>query len=182
MSSSDTPSFHHARRRLVALSGLAAAAVTASGTPGRAEGSGAQRSAKGLGMPWEDEYGYAQSVKVGDTIHLSGQLSHNDSGEIVAPAPIDADGKVADFSNMGAQMEQTYANCAKLLAQYGLTMENVVQEVIYVLDMDAAFKVAGPVRKKAFGSQKPAVASTILVTPRLAFPSQLIEISMIAVA
>ena len=61
-------------------------------------------------------------------------------------------------------------------------MENVAQETIYVLDMDAAFKVAGPVRKKAYGSSKPDVTSTILVTPRLAFPDQLIEISMVAIA
>ena len=27
-------------------------------------------------VPWEDAYGYAQAIKVGDTIHVSGQLSH----------------------------------------------------------------------------------------------------------
>ena len=27
---------------------------------------------KGLGMPWEAEYGYAQAVKAGDTIYVSG--------------------------------------------------------------------------------------------------------------
>lgn len=34
-------------------------------------------------MPWEKEYGYAQAVKVGDTIYVSGQVSHDDSGNIV---------------------------------------------------------------------------------------------------
>jgi hypothetical protein len=33
-----------------------------------------------LGMPWEEQYGYAQAVKVGDTIYLSGQVSHDDEG------------------------------------------------------------------------------------------------------
>jgi hypothetical protein len=28
------------------------------------------KEAKSLGMPWEHEYGYAQGVKVGDTIYL----------------------------------------------------------------------------------------------------------------
>lgn len=51
-----------------------------------------------------------------------------------------------------------------------------MEEVLYVTDMDAAFAVAGPVRKEAYGSAQPAVASTILVTPRLALPQQLIEI------
>jgi hypothetical protein len=45
--------------------------------------------------------------------------------------------------------------------------------------MDAAFAVAGSVRAEAYGG-RPAVSSTILVTPRLAFPEQLIEIKVIA--
>jgi enamine deaminase RidA (YjgF/YER057c/UK114 family) len=26
-------------------------------------------------MPWEEEYGYSQAVKVGDTIYIAGQVS-----------------------------------------------------------------------------------------------------------
>ena len=77
-------------------------------------------------------------------------------------------------------MRQRYANGAKILGQYGATLDNVVEEVLYVTDMDAAFTAAGPVRKEAYGSEKPDVASTILVTPRLALPPQLIEIKFIA--
>jgi enamine deaminase RidA (YjgF/YER057c/UK114 family) len=58
-------------------------------------------------------------------------------------------------------------------------LDNVVEEVLYVTDMDAAFAVAGEVRAAAYGGP-PVVASTILVTPRLAFPDQLIEIKFIA--
>lgn len=167
------------RRSIFGVSALVAAALTVPVSPAASQTQN-RKVVKNFGVPWEDAYGYAQAVKVGATIHISGQLSHNNEGEMVAPAPVDEGGKVSDFSNMGAQMEQSYANCAMVLAAYGLTLDNVVQETIYVLDMDAAFKVAGPVRKKAFGSPKPEVASTILVTPRLAFPGQLIEISMIA--
>ncbi len=49
-------------------------------------------------MPWEDQYGYAQAVKVGDTIYVSGQLSHDDQGNMVAPAPLDDRGKIRDHS------------------------------------------------------------------------------------
>jgi enamine deaminase RidA (YjgF/YER057c/UK114 family) len=80
---------------------------------------------------------------------------------------------------MGPQMAQSYANIAKVLAVHGLTMDAIVEEVLYVTDMDAAFAVAGDVRKQAYGGM-PQVASTILVTPRLAFPDQLIEIKVIA--
>jgi hypothetical protein len=56
----------------------------------------------------------------------------------------------------------------------------VVEEVLYVTNMEKAFAVAGPVRKEAYRSETPQVASTILVTPRLALPTQLIEIKLIA--
>jgi hypothetical protein len=67
-------------------------------------------------------------------------------------------------------MAQCYANARNVLAQYGATLDNVVEEVLYVTDMDTAFAVAGAVRAEAYGG-RPVVASTILVTPRLAFPS-----------
>jgi hypothetical protein len=40
-------------------------------------------------MPWEDQYGYAQAVKVDDTIYVLGQLSHDDQGNMVGAAPLD---------------------------------------------------------------------------------------------
>lgn len=139
-----------------------------------------KKDCKGHGMPWEDLYGYAQAVRVGETIYVSGQLSHDDEGNIVGPAPLDDDGKILDHSNMEIQMRQTYVNARKILEQYDATLDNVVEEVIYVTHMDAAFAVAGTVRKEAYGSDKPQVASTILQTPRLALPPQLIEIKLIA--
>lgn len=139
-----------------------------------------EKETKGMGMPWEDAYGYAQAVKVGDTIYVSGQLSHDAEGNIVGAPPLDDKGRILDHSNMEIQMRQTYENAKKLLARFDATLDNVVEEVLYVTDMDAAFAVAGSVRKQAYGSDKPDVASTILVTPRLALPSQLVEIKFIA--
>jgi enamine deaminase RidA (YjgF/YER057c/UK114 family) len=138
------------------------------------------KDVKSMGMPWEDAYGYAQGVKVGDTIYVSGQLSHDSDGNIVGAPPLDDQGRILDHSNMEIQMRQTYENAKKLLDSFGATLDNVVEEVLYVTDMDAAFAVAGSVRKAAYGSDKPDVASTILVTPRLALPSQLVEIKFIA--
>jgi len=138
------------------------------------------KDVKGMGMPWEDAYGYAQAVKVGDTIYVSGQLSHDAEGNIVGAPPLDDKGRILDHSNMEIQMRQTYENAKTLLARFDATLDNVVEEVLYVTDMDAAFAVAGTVRKQAYGSDKPDVASTILVTPRLALPSQLVEIKFIA--
>ena len=133
-----------------------------------------------FGMPWEGGYGYVQAVKVDDTIYVSGQLSHDEEGNIVGAAPLDDQGNIRDHSNMEIQMRQTYANAKRILAEFGATLDNVIEEVVYVTDMDKALAAAGPVRKEAYGSQTPQVASTILVTPRLAFPTQLIEVKFIA--
>lgn len=120
-----------------------------------------------LGMPWEQEYGYSQAVKVGDTIYLSGQVSHDDTGNIVG------------LGDMEAQMRQAYANVQKMLAQYGATMANLVDEVLFVTDMEAAFAAAVACRQEVF-SGTPVVASTIVQIQRLAFPELLIEIKCVA--
>jgi 2-iminobutanoate/2-iminopropanoate deaminase len=125
------------------------------------------KETKSLGMPWEKEYGYAQAVKVGDTIYLSGQVSHDDRGNIVGPR------------DMETQMRQAYANIQKVLAQYGATMDNVVDEVLFVTDMDTAFAAAVKCRQEVF-SGTPVVASTIVQIQRLAFPELLIEIRCVA--
>ena len=132
-----------------------------------------------FGVPWESAYGYVQAIRSGDTVYLSGQLA-NRGAELVAPAPVDASGAVTDFSGMGDQMRQTYLNADELLKRYGGSLGNVVEEVLYVLDMAAAFEVAGPVRKSAYGREDPQVASTIVEVSRLAFPEQLLEIKFVA--
>jgi enamine deaminase RidA (YjgF/YER057c/UK114 family) len=133
-----------------------------------------------FGLPWEEAYGYAQAVRVGDTLYVSGQLSHDGDGNLVAPAPLDAQGRIRDHGNMEAQMRQIYVNAGKVLGRFGATLADVVEEVLYVTDMDSAFAAAGPVRKAAYGTDRPAVASTILTTSRLALPEQLIEIKFVA--
>ncbi|MEN7531459.1 MULTISPECIES: Rid family hydrolase [unclassified Cupriavidus] len=133
------------------------------------------------GVPWEDAYGYAQAVQVGNDIYVSGQLSHDSHGNLIAPAALDANGKPSDFSTMEAQMRATYENLATLLGRFGATLDNVVEETVYVLDVDAAFAVAGKVRKAAYGTERPQCASNLIGVSRLAMPPQLIEIACKAV-
>ncbi|MBV4491045.1 RidA family protein [Pseudomonas oryzicola] len=133
------------------------------------------------GVPWEDAYGYPQARRVGNEIHVSGQFNHDQDGNLVAPAPLDTDGRPSDFSAMGEQMRASYANIAKLLALYGATLQDVVEETLYVLDMDAAFAVVGKVRKAAYGTERPQCASNIIGVSRLAQRPQLIEIACKAV-
>jgi enamine deaminase RidA (YjgF/YER057c/UK114 family) len=89
---------------------------------------------------------------------------------------VDENGAVTDFSAMEEQMKRSYVNAAELLQRYGASLD----EVLYVHDVDAAFAVAGDVRKAAYGREDPQVASTLVGTTRLAFPEQLVEIKLIA--
>lgn len=132
-----------------------------------------------FGVRWEGEYGYVQAVQHGDTIYISGQLA-NKGNELLHPAPLDDNGKPADFSTMADQMRQTYVNAEELLGRFGASLDNVVEEVLYVLDVDAAYEAAGPIRKAAYKREDPQVASTLVGVSRLAFPAQVIEIKFIA--
>jgi enamine deaminase RidA (YjgF/YER057c/UK114 family) len=134
-----------------------------------------------FGVPAEDDYGYAQAIKIGNTIYVSGQLSQDDKGAMIAPAALDEFGKPANFSMMEEQMRVTYANAAEILAHFGATLDHVVEETLYVLDVDAAFAAAGKVRKEAYATAWPRCASNLIGVSRLAFPEQLIEIVFRAV-
>src|SRR5262245_37888015 len=120
-----------------------------------------------LGMPWEDEYGYSQAVKVGDTIFVAGQVSHDETGNILG------------VGDMTVQMREAYANIEKVLARYDATMDNLVDEVLYVTDMEAAYDAAVKVRRDVFAGF-PRVSSTIVEIKRLAFPQLMIEIKAVA--
>lgn len=123
------------------------------------------KESKSLGMPWEQEFAYSQAVKVGDTIYIAGQISHDENGDTVG------------IGDMEAQMRRCYANIGTLLAQYGATMDNIVDEVMFVIDMEAAL-AAAPCRKEIFPGT--GVALTAVQVGKLAFPDLLIEIKCVA--
>jgi 2-iminobutanoate/2-iminopropanoate deaminase len=125
-----------------------------------------KKEAKSFGMPWEKEYGYSQAVKVDNTVYVSGQVSHDDKGNIVGRG------------DMEMQVRQAYANIEKVLAQYGATMDNIVEEVLFVTDMETAFAARVKCKQEVF-SGNPVLASTIVQIQRLAFPELLVEIRCI---
>lgn len=126
-----------------------------------------EKKTENFGVPWEAGYGYQQATRVGDTIYLSGQVSHDDEGNIVGEG------------DLPAQMAQAYRNVKALLARYGATMDNIVDEVLFVTDMEAAMAAAGDVRTQAFGGS-PVTSSTIVQIQALALPAFMIEIKCVA--
>jgi 2-iminobutanoate/2-iminopropanoate deaminase len=74
---------------------------------------------------------------------------------------------------------QVYANIWKVLAQYDATMDNIVDEILFVTYMNTAFAAAVKCRDDVFFGT-PVVASTIVQIQRLAFPELMIEIKCVA--
>jgi enamine deaminase RidA (YjgF/YER057c/UK114 family) len=120
-----------------------------------------------MGVPWESGYGYSQAVKVNDTIYVSGQVDHDETGKILNP------------DDMEGQMRQAYANVGRVLAHFGATMENVVDEILFVVDMESAMKARGRLKDEVFG-QSILPAATIVQIQRLALTGFMVEIRIVA--
>ncbi|AFY53325.1 putative translation initiation inhibitor, yjgF family [Rivularia sp. PCC 7116] len=126
------------------------------------------KEAKYLGLHIEEEFGYAQAVKVNDTIYLSGQVS------------LDNEGNVVGIGDMETQVRQAYTNIKKLLAQYNASIENVVDEVIFITDMEAVSTAEVIKCRREMYSGNPVVASTVIEISRLGFPELMVEIKCVA--
>ncbi len=111
----------------------------------------------------EKEYGYTHAVKIGDDLKISGAVSMNDSGMIVAPG------------NMEQQMKNCYSDLEKILQHYGYTYDDVVAENVYTTNMQEFIKVSG-FRNSIYKKQFP--TGTWLEVKGLAVAGQLIEIDM----
>jgi 2-iminobutanoate/2-iminopropanoate deaminase len=79
---------------------------------------------------------------------------------------------------MEVQMRQAYANIQKVLAQYGATIDNIVDELLFVTDMDAAFAARVKYRQEVF-SDNPVLVSTTVQIQRIPFPELMVEIRCI---
>ena len=111
----------------------------------------------------EKDYGYSHAVKIGDDLKISGAVSMNDSGIIVAPG------------NMEQQMKNCYSDLEKILKHYGYTYDDVVAENVYTTNMADFIKVSG-FRNSIYKKQFP--TGTWLEVKGLALDKQLIEIDM----
>ena len=128
---------------------------------------GVDMEVTGFGMPWEKDFNYSQGLKVGDTIYLSGQINH------------DADGNLVGIGDMEAQIRQAYANVATVLEHYGATLAKVVEDVVFVTDIDAAMVSVPIVRRDLFAGTAPCTLTMVQVS-RLSFPETLVEIKCTA--
>ena len=110
-----------------------------------------------LDQAGEDQVGYAQSVRVGSTIYISGS--------------------VGDGSDMRTQLRQAYQSIDKSLTNYGATFQNVVKENIFTTDLDEMIKQKN-VRGEFYQGDWPA-ASWVGVQS-LYVPALLVQVEVIA--
>jgi 2-iminobutanoate/2-iminopropanoate deaminase len=111
-------------------------------------------------------FGFSQAIRVGPTLYISGQLSHDVEARFVGEG---------DFER---QVRTTFANLDKVLEAYGARREQVVQTTVYVRDLRRHFDAIAGLHAEYFGNHRP--TSTLLGVVDLALPEQLVE--MVAVA
>lgn len=107
--------------------------------------------------------GLPRAIKAGDTIYVSGTTAF---AEGRTPPP-----------DMAGQMRATYANIAEALAHFGATLADVVEQTVFVTDIDAAL-AARHVRAEVYGEALP-TSATIGVTA-LGRPELMVEIKVTA--
>lgn len=106
----------------------------------------------------EKEWTYAQAVRVGNTVYLSGTTGRG--------------------ATMAEQIKSAYERIRRTLEHFGAGFEDVVKETVFTTDIEA-LKAARDSRAAFYGRHTP--ASSWIGIDRLFVPSTLIEIEVIAV-
>ena len=117
----------------------------------------------------EKGFCYAQAVKAGNTLYISGCVSW------------DAEGNIIGEGDMTAQVIAVYTDLEETLAAHGATFVNVVKENVFTTDMEA-LEEHNTERMKFYqkaGSAPP--ASTWIGCTCLAAPGLMLEIEVIAI-
>ncbi len=111
-------------------------------------------------------HGLAQAVRVGKMIYLAGVTAYRDG------APPEPD--------MEAQMRAAYARIAAILDHFGASLADVVEQTVFVTDMDAALR-ARHVRLEVYGAAGDTFpASATVEVSRLGRPGLMVEIKVSA--
>ena len=122
----------------------------------------AARETHTFGNFMEEAWGFAEGVKVGDTVYVSGQTGYDENFQIAV-------------GDMDAQMRQAYATIAVVLDRLGASMADVVDETLFVTDVMAAATCGLSGRTEAYGGP-PRVASTLVEVQALGSPDMMVEI------
>jgi 2-iminobutanoate/2-iminopropanoate deaminase len=115
---------------------------------------------------YEKDFGFSQAVLIDKTLYISGSVSADQSGRLVAPG------------DMAGQMRAAYSNIQRTLAAHGADFDEVVKETIFTTDMEALLK-ASDLRFEYYAKERLPTTSWVQVQ-RLVDPGFLVEIEVIA--
>ena len=105
----------------------------------------------------EDQIGYSQAVKVGNTIYVSGSVG---------------------WGKMDNALKLAYDEIDKTLKNYDASFKNVVKENLYTTTLDSVIKYKD-IRRKYYNTDFP--AATWIEVKRLYDPGLVVEVEVIAV-
>lgn len=108
---------------------------------------------------WENDYGYSQVVKAGNTIYISGIAS--------------------DKPTFPEQMKEIYQYISQILKDYGVDSDAIVKQVIYTTDIEK-MKAHTELRKTFFNKNK-YPSSSIVQVSRLYEKGHFLEVEIVAV-
>jgi 2-iminobutanoate/2-iminopropanoate deaminase len=118
--------------------------------------------------PWQGIF--YQGVRTGDTVHLAGQVGIDEDGKLAGP-------------DIVSQTRRAYENVRKVLAEFGATMDAVVDETLFVTSIDEVKEnVEGILgaRAEVFGAEVPQVSETLVQVAGLWEPEYKIEVRCVA--
>lgn len=119
----------------------------------------------GFGMPWESLYGYSQALQAGETLYISGQASHDDTGTFIGAGDIEI------------QTRTTFANLDLVLKRFGAVRHQIVETTTLIVGLRQHFETVARLHAGYFGDYRP--TSTAMGVVDLALPDQLIEIAAV---
>ena len=110
----------------------------------------------------------AQGVQVGDILYLSGQVGMDEAGKIP--------------TSMAEQAALAYTNIRVVLAEFGATFDNIVDETFLVTSVEETHEQLEAIfgaRAEAYGGS-PEVTQTLIGVDALLLPDLKLEIKCIA--
>jgi 2-iminobutanoate/2-iminopropanoate deaminase len=116
--------------------------------------------------PYEKDFGYSQAVLIDKTLYISGTVSVDEGGRLVAPG------------DMAGQLRSVYANIRRTLEAHGSDFNEVVKETIYTTDMNALLKAAD-LRFEFYDKERLPTTSWVQVQ-RLVDPGFLVQVEVVA--
>ncbi len=114
----------------------------------------------------ERRLGFSRAVRVGDLLFISGTVSIDRSGAVIARG------------DMRGQLETIYANLASTLEHFNVGLESIVKETIFTTDMNS-FLGASAARAAVYRETTPPATTGVEVSA-LALPDLLVEIEAVA--